>query len=101
MTSYTADLWGWPSPGSVGPYKILLSRVNRSEEIRPKAISCSIFSRFSNFDKCRPEVAGDGAALNDVGVDVHPKLGDSRLNNGRITRLFGHPDPFYAFLYSI
>ena len=46
---------------------------------------------FSNFKKCRPEVAGDvifGAALAYVGVDVRAKLGDSRLNRGRIIRLW-------------
>ena len=59
---------------------------------------------FSNFDKCRPEVAGDvisGAALVYVRVDVRAKFGDSRLNNGRIIRLFGRPDSFYALLGSI
>ena len=34
-------------------------RSNRSGEIRLKAVGCGIFGRFSNFDKCRPEGAGD------------------------------------------
>ena len=48
----------------------------------------------SNFDKCRPEVAGDvisGVALGYVSMDVRAKLGDSRLNNGRIIQLFVKP----------
>ena len=58
----------------------------------------------ANFDKCQPEVAGDvilGVALVDVSLDVRAKFSYSRLNSGRTIRLFGRPDPFYAFLYSI
>ena len=33
--------------------------LNRYGEIQPKAVRCGIFVHFSNFDKCRPEVAGD------------------------------------------
>ena len=68
------------------------SRLNRSEEIWPKDVGCSIFGRFSNFDKCRPEVAGDGksgVALGYVGTDVCANVGDFRLNSGQIIRLFG------------
>ena len=76
-------------------------RSNRSGEIRPNAVRCGIFSHFANFDKCRPEVAGDvtsSVALDCVGMNVCAKFGDSRLNGGRIIRLFGQPDPFHAFL---
>ena len=62
-------------------------RLSRSGEIRLKAVGCSIFGRFSNFDKCRPETAGDvisSVALAFVGLDVRAKLRDSRLNNGII-----------------
>ena len=45
------------------------SRLHRSLEILPNAFSCGIFDRFSNFDKCRLEVAGD-------------------INSGRIVRLW-------------
>ena len=34
-------------------------------------------------------------------VDVREKFGDSRLNNGRIIRLFGWLDPVYQLLCSI
>ena len=39
---------------------------------------------FSNFDKCRPEVAGDviyGAALVNIGVDVNAKFDDIQWPN--------------------
>ena len=51
--------------------------LNPSGEIRPKAVGCGIFGRLSNFDKCRPEVAGDfkfGVALVHVLVDVCEKF---------------------------
>ena len=35
-----------------------------------------------------------------VGMDVRAKFGDSRLNRGRIIRLFGRQDPFYALLWT-
>ena len=41
----------------------------------------------SNFDKCRPEEAGDvmsGVALDYVGTDVRASFSGPRLNNGRI-----------------
>ena len=44
-----------------------------------KAVGCSIFGRFSNLDKCRPEAACDvisGRALEYVGTDVRAGLGD-------------------------
>ena len=65
-------------------------RLNRSEEIRLKSVAGGIFGRFSNFDNCRPEVAGDvmsGAALVYVGVDVPTKFGDSRSSRSRDIRL--------------
>ena len=55
--------------GPIVPYRdvnFLDPRFNRSGKIEPKAVQCGIFGRFSNFDNCRPEVAGDvisGAAL--------------------------------------
>ena len=52
---------------------------------------------FSNFHKCRPEVAGDvlsGVEVEWVGVDVRAKFGDSRLNSDRVNRLYARPDPF-------
>ena len=33
--------------------------LNGSPEIRPEAVGGGIFDRFTNFYKCRPEVAGD------------------------------------------
>ena len=41
-----------------------------------------------------------GVALVYVDVDVRAKFGNSRLNSGRIIRLFVCPDPFYALLCS-
>ena len=36
-----------------------------------------------------------GVALNYVGMDIRARFGDSRLNNGRIIRLFGWQDSFF------
>ena len=47
------------------------------------------FRSFSNFAKCRPEVAGDvvyGKTVFYVDVDVRATFGDSPLNSGRIMR---------------
>ena len=42
--------------------------LNPSAEVRLKAAGCGIFfGRFSNFDKCRSEVAGD--VISDVAVE--------------------------------
>ena len=71
---------------------------------RPKAVGDEIFGRFSNVDKCRPEVADDviaRAAVGGLGLDVRAKFDDPRLNNYRIIRLFGRLHPFYAQLCSI
>ena len=90
--------------GPIVPDKCVKFRVplfNRSGEIQPKTVRCGIFGRFSNFDNCRPEVAGNvisGAALVHVGVDVPTKLGDYRWPNHQ---LFPRPDPFHAVLRSI
>ena len=46
----------------------------------------------SNFHQCRPEARGDvisGMDVDSVGVDVCAKIGDSRLNSGRIIQLCG------------
>ena len=59
---------------------------------------------FSNYDNRSPEVAGDVitcAALDYVGMDVNGKFGDSRLNSGRIIRLFVRSDSLYALLRNI
>ena len=42
-------------------------RLNPYPEIRPKADRCIIFDRFSNFNKCQSEPAGD--FICDVAVD--------------------------------
>ena len=39
----------------------------RATKIRTKAVGCGIFGRFSNFHKCRSEVAGD--VISGVAVD--------------------------------
>ena len=56
---------------------------SHSTKIRPKAVGGGILGRFSNVDKCRPEVAGDvifGTAVDLVGMDVSAKCGDSTIN---------------------
>ena len=79
-------------------------RIIRSGENRPKAGECGILGYFQNFDKCRLESAGDiifSVALDYVGMNVRAKIGNSRLNIGRIIQPFGQPNPFYALLCSI
>ena len=76
----------------------------RTTKIRPQTVGGGIFGRFSNFDKCRPEVSGEvisDMTIEWVGMDVLAKFGDSTFKNGRIIRLFGRPDAFYALLCSI
>ena len=76
----------------------------RATKIRPKAVVSGIFGRFSNFDKCRLEAAGDvisGLAIELAGTDVSAKFAGSRLNSGRIIRLIGLPYPFYALLCGV
>ena len=50
---------------------------HRAAKILPKAIVGGIFGRFSNFDKCRPEVVDDvipGVAVALVNMDVPVKF---------------------------
>ena len=59
----------------------------RATKIRPKAVGSGIFGRFPNFDKFRPEVAGEvvsGVAIEYVVMDVRATFGESGLNSGRI-----------------
>ena len=67
-------------------------RLNRSEEIRPKAVGGGIFDRL--YHKC-----WSSADLVDVDVDVRAKFGDSMLNNGRIIRLFGRTSVQYIVTF--
>ena len=63
--------------------------LNHSGEIRPKAVSYSIFGRFLNFNKCRPGVPGNvksGVSVEKVGMNVCMKFGDSRSNRSRDIR---------------
>ena len=66
----------------------------------PKPSEAAFSAVFSNFDKCRLEIAGD--VMSDVAVDLGSMdvcaiLVDSRLNSGRhILRLFARLDPLYA-----
>ena len=52
--------------------------LNRSREIRPKAVECGVFGRFSIFDKCRPEVPGD--VISDMSMG--PTVADKRVKSG-------------------
>ena len=69
----------------------------RATKIRPKATAGGISGRFSNFKKCRTEVAYDvisNVATEYAGVDVRVKFDDFTLNIDRIIQLcFTH---FYA-----
>ena len=54
-----------------------------------KAVGGGISAVFSNFEKCRPGVADaviSSVALDQVGMDVRVKFGDSTLNRGLIIR---------------
>ena len=56
-------------------------------KVRPNAVGCGIFVRFSNINKCRSEVAGDvisGVAVDKVGMDVRAICRKPGLNSGRI-----------------
>ena len=74
--------------------------------LRTKTTGCgrAIFGHFSNMDICRTEAAGhviSDMALEYVVTDVPVSFGNSRLNSGRIIRLFVQPDPYCALLRSI
>ena len=60
MMLYPAGLWGWLTPMSEN---FCDPHLNHSGEIRPKAIGGGIFGRFSHFDECRLEVAGDSFCI--------------------------------------
>ena len=50
----------------------------RATKIRFKAVGGGIFGRFTNFDKCRSEVAGDvisGVAVDSVWMSVQQVVG--------------------------
>ena len=68
----------------------------RATKIRHKVVGCGIFDHFANFDKCWLEVAGDvisAVSVDYVGIDVRATFGESELNSGRITWLFGLAGP--------
>ena len=59
----------------------------RATKILPETFGGGIFGLFSNFGKCRPEVADDvisNAALDYVSVDALAKFSDSKLKGSRI-----------------
>ena len=65
-------------------------RFNLTGEIQPKDVGGGICGRFSNFNKLRPEVAGDvisNFAVDSTNLDVLVKFGDSTLNSSRIIGL--------------
>ena len=66
----------------------------------PKLSDTAFSAVFSNFDKCRQEVADDVifcAVEGDVGMDVSVKVLDSTLNSGRIIRLIADRTRFAHF----
>ena len=73
-------------------------------KIRTKAVGGAIFGHFSNFDKGRlvvDDVVISSVAVEYLGIDVFAKCVDYRLNNVRIIRLYGRPEPLHALLCSI
>ena len=59
-------------------------------KIRPKPVGGGFSGRFSNFGKCRSEVAGDvmsGVFVDPTGVNALVKFGYSRSNRARDIRL--------------
>ena len=59
--------------------------LNRSREIPPEAVGCGIFDSFFPYN-FRPEIHNDvisDAIVDNVGVDVCVKFGDSRSNGFR------------------
>ena len=85
------------------PINWLILVKRRATKFRPKAVGGGIFSSFSNFDKCRPEIDGDvisRVVVDHIGVDLRAKFGDSGLNSGRIIRLFSRPQPFQKLMMS-
>ena len=74
------------------------------DKFDPKPSDAGIFGRFYNFDTCGTEVADDViscVALDYIGMDGRAKCGDSRLNSGRIIRLFIQPARFYGLFCNI
>ena len=68
-------------------YQLVGQEKRRNTKLRLKAVGSGIFDCFSNFDKCRPEVAGDiisDVAVDYVHMDIHATFGGSKLNSGRI-----------------
>ena len=63
------------------------------------------FRSFTNFNKAEQKQLVTSViscmAFDYVVTDVHASLGDSRLNSGRIIRLFVLPESFCALLYRI
>ena len=73
----------------------------RTTKIQPKAVGGGIVGRYSNFDKCLSQSAGDfisSVAVEEVGTDVRATFGEAGLNSGRIIRFLDRRDPFYATL---
>ena len=62
----------------------------RATQIRPKAVAGGIFGRFSNFDKCRLEAAGEvisGLIVDPTDWTATVKFGDSMSNRSRDIQL--------------
>ena len=60
-------------------------RLDRSRDIRPKAVGDSILAVYSNTDKCLPGAADD--VISGVAVaNIHAKFGDSMSNRSRDIR---------------
>ena len=72
-------VWGYDQRQEA--YQLVGQAKRRATTMRPKAGRF-----FSNFEKCRPEVAGEvitGVAVDYVSMDVRVEFGDSTLNTGK------------------
>ena len=64
--------------------------VGQAKRRTTKTSDSAFSAAFSNFDRCRPEVADvviSSVAVEQVGLDVHAKVGHYTLNMGLIIRL--------------
>ena len=88
VASFPEGLRGVISPISL--QKILVSSLKTFSRNSTKEVGYGIFDRCSNLDKRRPEVAVDvifSVAVQQVGLGVCVKFGDSRSNRSQDIRL--------------
>ena len=78
--------WSYTITNQQEAHQLVVQAKRCATQIRPKAVGGGIFGHFSNFDKCRLEVAGDVISDKPMGPDVlnnHVKFGDHHNNRSR------------------